>query len=148
MDYIREELLRQKRVLAALMSGGTPEAADAEDGLENVVSASQRADVDKQVERAISVSDEAEAISRLASVQRASDHAERSKTRHHLSDALQESEMFGISEGWSFGGAGERSPGYTVTYGNSKSGEAADVRAVSRTIQRDARRYDGGFSIY
>ncbi len=27
-------------------------------------------------------------------------------------------------------------------------GEAADAKALSRTFQRDARRYDGGFSLY
>ena len=26
--------------------------------------------------------------------------------------------------------------------------EQTDVRAMSRAVQRDARRYDGGFSIY
>lgn len=32
--------------------------------------------------------------------------------------------------------------------GGSRSAAAAEARAVSRAVERDARRYDGGFSIY
>ena len=131
MDYIQEELLRQKRALEALMTGSvrqmeeTAESAEAErlrevQGAEEVLRGRMAAAWE------------------MAGGERRGLRAGKTGTvetgRGRNGGAVQEIMA---------GGAVRE-----VRYVNRGRTAQADVQAISRTIQRDARRYDGGFSLY
>lgn len=141
MNYIREELLRQQRALAALMSGEEPDLAE----------------------------ERGEGLADLA-------REEREELRGHgdtlgyggrplnrsVSRAAEGVPFFkpaGVENGepaipWAVVGTGAEPGTAGVTAGRwpvsgAPAAETAmDLRSVSRGIQRDARRYDGGFSMY
>lgn len=145
MDYIQEELLRQKRALTVLMSGKTREQEDAEHEESGVTSGSEL------VWQALAGGKRKQIVpgNNLERTERLP--VQELKRSAEYGTAVMESGGMVIS---GYGGtrASEtdvmRVPGYIVPYERSADGSAANVRAVSRSIQRDARRYDGGFSIY
>jgi len=122
MDYIQEELLRQKRALEVLMTGGV-----------------------RQTERAA----ERAETERLPAVRGAE------KLLHGRETAVQHvagGKRHGLrARASGTGGNGSVQSGGAVRevrfMGRSQTVQT-DVQAISRTIQRDARRYDGGFSLY
>lgn len=138
MNYIQEELLRQRNALAALMSGTTAEEAE-----ERERSGPDRAEwkgggtaaTDKDAEgamgRAGETGVEAVAVSGKAAGRQAGDLRSGAPQRSGGWTALQRTEPWRT-------GSGVAMP----------ERMAMDLRAVSRGIQRDARRYDGGFSTY
>lgn len=199
MDYIREELLRQRAVLARLLLGRTAEEAEREEER----AAGQAEDIwsdDTQLEgleeflasRALAAGERSGRGRRLLQT----GEEERWEVYNALSEDLSEAALrreLGESER----AYAARRPGetdmvsstayrlretdrragrrYAVpgtararrTGGISESGEAlfvpgnvmdmdirsaieetADARELSRVIQRDARRYDGGFTLY
>lgn len=130
MDYIQEQLLRQRKALAVLMNGGTGAAAEAE-------TAAERTAV-----RSAADTEEVPAQRRVVSSQ--TRMAARSRVRQETNagaaaDAVRAAAMDRPV-------TAER--GEIMFVGGGGQTAATDAEAVSRAIQRDARRYDGGFSLY
>ena len=143
MDYIREELLRQKRILSVLMIGGQRKEPE---------------ETERGEDKSLSVQPAAERTGRL----------------HTAWEAEPEPAQF--LQGWTEHGeprfSGIRTAGFRrgreegwrgreilnteelvssirmAPYRRAVSEMTVDARELSRSIQRDARRYDGGFSIY
>lgn len=144
MDYIQEELLRQRRILSVLMTGSQRKEAEATENRE----------------------DES-----LSAVQHVAERTEQSRTAWEA-----EPEPAQFLQGWTEHGeprfSGIRTAGFRrgreegwrgreilnteelvssirmAPYRRAVSEMTVDARELSRSIQRDARRYDGGFSIY
>lgn len=150
MNYIQEELLRQRNALAALMSGTTaeeteaqersgPDRAERKDG--------KKAAADRAAEGVMgraggtgaeAVTASGEAVEEEASVLKEA-AADRRDAELHASTPKR-------SGGWT---ALQRMESWRTGSGTAAADRTAmDLRAVSRGIQRDARRYDGGFSAY
>lgn len=126
MDYVREELLRQKRALEALMLGAAEEERAGEESLPPVEDRPE----DGATERL-----------RSPSAVKGSGRAVRlSKTEAAERSLRRGAEWFAQEA------AVERLP--AAEGGASAVVMRSDARRLSRTIQRDARRYDGGFTIY
>ena len=129
MDYIREELLRQNRILTRLMIG-----ENSQDELEPVAkedhSFSEEKDESAETRWSRSAVEELTAAG-IAAV--GTDGDERPRLQ-------RKSESDSGETGWS--------AFYAVRKDPKETGDATNIRAMSRYIQRDARRYDGGFSIY
>ena len=143
MDYIQEELLRQRKILSVLMTGGQWEQAEEPGRGEEEQPLGQQA-ADSQEERRRSTRESAEALLRRHS---------RSESFGNLPGEIR---MSGVR---SDGETVQRGPGMLVTegpaveprialYDRTVAEGTAGARELSRSIQRDARRYDGGFSIY
>lgn len=168
MNYIREELLRQREILAALMSGGDREQQeddqqiadlmeDEREGLRGGERAELRRTRPGQKDRAGTQStDEAWALETTG--------FERAWREHAWAAAEGETDPDGLramAEAWTASEEArvpveeERSVasqpaaimGRTLFAGEGTA-TPLNVRSVSRGIQRDARRYDGGFSMY
>ena len=144
MDYIREELLRQKRLLAALMTGGhekETEVEEGESGKDEGVPAMLAA-----AERVKRMRGEGETETAVRLRERGErDGASAAKTR--ISGIYSDGEE--SRRRWEAVPAQESTLSVHVApYGWTTSEPSADARDLSRSIQRDARRYDGGFSIY
>ena len=139
MNYIREELLRQQRALAALMSGEEPDLAEERgEGLADLAR--------EEREELRGHGDTAGYGGRPLS---------RSVSRAAEGVPFFEPAAFENGEPaipWAVAGTGAEPGTAGVTAGRRPVSEAAgtamDLRSVSRGIQRDARRYDGGFSMY
>ena len=164
MDYVREELLRQQAVLAALMGGGreseTAEQAGqrrAAGGAEERLAGDLSGEwMDSALEGGETNPGEMGPRVRLAGSGATRPDALRTGRPsapgfygvggRERPAAWQETMgpvlrmRAGLSEVFAGGGLG--SPDRSAVQGS------ADVQAVSRAIQRDARRYDGGFTIY
>lgn len=138
MNYIQEELLRQRKALAALMSGAPAQEAEEQER--------------SGLERAELKTGETAAADRAAA-------GDRGRAGEAGAEELSASgKAAGRQVGDLRSGASQRSGGWTALQRTGPwqtgSGAAAadrtetDLRAVSRGVQRDARRYDGGFSTY
>ena len=127
MDYVREELLRQRRVLEALLSGTVPE---------------QEKEENTDVERSASAP-QTEWERTAAGTVPEKNTERRGSHRMSRAEVEREGRMGGMAEGAEWFRV-QNLPNGAVSAGT----EQADVRVVSRAVQRDARRYDGGFSIY
>lgn len=126
MDYVREELLRQNRALEALMRAG---AAEEEREAERAESVRQRtADGTGRGMRTSDFAEPSGAEYRLRGGF-ARELPERRERPLWAESAAQRVEM----------------PEETLGIGGHRQ---TDVREVSRAIERDARRYDGGFTMY
>lgn len=187
MDYIREELLRQQRALAALMTGReTSEAkhvrAEAsgtaitglEAGAGGVIKRSgwgkgaspaapgyATADLGREPENTRAAGTDAEKSGETDGTETA-EEPESLRGRRAVAAALQERRS-GRTEGYAgmlrntagdgrvVGDAGISVSEAAVLWGPADlpaGGASADARALSWAFQRDARRYDGGFSLY
>lgn len=179
MDYIREELLRQQRVLAALMTGEDR----AEKRAPEKEPAPDRADETAWEETAgrLGPADGADTAGRLgketspawagyaetglgegakggaAEKTAAPERWETVRARERwLGDGgslKAKSEAAGAAWQAAAGSVGESgdswpSGGGALWAALPASGGLADARTLSRAFQRDARRYDGGFSLY
>ena len=142
MDYIQEELLRQRRILSVLMTGSQRKEAEATENRED----ESLSAVQPVAERTEQSRTAWEAESALL-VQGWTEHPE------PLSAGIRKAGFRGVrEEGW----RGKEAliteelatPVRMVPYERAVPETSADAREISRSIQRDARRYDGGFSIY
>lgn len=149
MNYIQEELLRQRNALAALMSGTTAEEAEERersgpDRAERKTGKKAAADrgSDGVMGRAGETGAEAVAVSGEAMEEEVSVLKEAADRR----DAELRASTPKRSGGWT--ALQRMEPWRTGSGASGTERTAMDLRAVSRGIQRDARRYDGGFSAY
>ena len=130
MDYIREEFLRQRRALERLMTGGakTVEAEGAEETAPAYGMYVKGERPDAVENRAVSAAEAGRAVVRRVAAGK--------------SGALR---RIGVPAAAAAGAAGLAA---VESVSAVMRTEKTDARAVSRAIQRDARRYDGGFSLY
>ena len=119
MDYIQEELLRQKKLLTALMVGE--------------VRFSSEETPEETTARRDEMLTSQNAPERDLRVMRRSAHEGAAGSRRTI-DRETEIETDGS--------------GRVLRLAERDRSARADAQAVSRMIQRDARRYDGGFSLY
>ena len=129
MDYIREELLRQNRILTRLMVGeDSRNDRDATEQDRRIFPAEKELAARARWSRA--------AVEELTAAGIAV-----AETGGDENTRLQRKPESNSGEtGWnSF---------YAVWKDPKGREETTNIRAMSQTIQRDARRYDGGFSIY
>ena len=142
MDYIREELLRQKTILSVLMGGGQPkeqeEPGTTGDGL---LSGGQTgAGAREQIPTARETEPLRPLHGRSGSAVIPS--AERiGAAVFGGREAVRRRQVFSAEEE-------PAAPVYAVRYERTAPEADAGAKEFSRSIQRDARRYDGGFSIY
>ena len=129
MDYIREELLRQNRILKRLMVG------------EDSQNERDTTEQDRRVFPAEKELDARTRWSRAAVEELTAAGITVAETGGDENPRLQRKPESDSGEtGWnSF---------YVAWKGSKEREETTNIRAMSRSIQRDARRYDGGFSIY
>ena len=161
MDYIQEELARQQLALAALLRGPAVwekrEAEVAPDlqsqtlikrGQTSAVSNRERFLEGRTIKEAepMSVIQTGDAEKTVLRSEKGSlfHAAERGEGRRALPVRHQPE-----SGGWAWGGLVPEAVN-TVWEMEPEAAPrmAANVRAVSRAVQRDARRYDGGFTLY
>jgi len=128
MDYVREELLRQRMALERLMTGG----AEREPVPESQEDATRALTADEE---------RAEAIRRVSRKGERRDTARRSRRAEHGQSNLPRSESRGAAEAEPLARWGERRAA------SASESIRIGARQVSRAIERDARRYDGGFTI-
>ena len=155
MNYIREELLRQREILAALMSGedrGQQEddqqtddlMEDQREGLRGGERAELRSTRPGQKDRAGIQSADKVWTPETAGLE--SDWTDRTQavaetwTASEDARVPMEEERFMASQPASIMGR--------TLFAGEGTATPLNVRSVSRGIQRDARRYDGGFSMY
>lgn len=173
MDYIREELLRQQRALAALMMGGEPlvpaeagqEAAlygesvglEADGNGARVWNGREREAFSAPVSRTRSVGwgkteraqgepDAAGAV--FGAYGHFLGRVEPQRGRAGRAGTLQGAAWSGHASGAAGGLPAEATAPREAEAFAASGGDAADARALSQMFQRDARRYDGGFSLY
>lgn len=159
MNYIQEELLRQRRALAALMSGTTAEETEERENNSGAERAAKKSSGPENVawessESAASFQDTGEAMKRAGGTRK-----EELSASREAAAGWQDGETSGNhKDGALRSSAPKRSGGWTALRrtepwqaGSGAAGTeqpATDLRAVSQGFQRDARRYDGGFSAY
>ena len=159
MNYVQEELLRQERVLTVLLSGqrtarreeAPPEQAEADPGstaareTDAPLRAAARAGTQRAGDQAASRADPAEADGTPEG-----GTAGGSPGRETL--ARRTGGRAGRGTPAAAWGSGIPQPGVPGRRGTASGGfpEAGGVsaEALSQAIQRDARRYDGGFTLY
>lgn len=143
MDYIREELLRQKKILSVLMGGGQQNEAEEMNRKENETLPGEQV-----------------AAGGWGQVRAAQEMVP--ATSRHLWSRRDGLEKNNAAARTIAAGSGRRTrpteagsiveemgvPAYAVRYEQTAVEGNAGAREFSRSIQRDARRYDGGFSIY
>ena len=119
MDYIQEELLQQRKVLAALMAGPGRKNTKTDDPAEQEYEDGKRKNSMWQKNRKVTAAgkgvDDLTLVPTIAA---------------------------GIAAGM------ERGGNMLMVRDTVISASARDAQELSRAIQRDARRYDGGFSLY
>lgn len=119
MDYIQEELLRQRKALAALMVGHRSKDTEPDDPTEKEHEGGKRKNSVWQKNRKMTVAGEGGV--------------------DWLPDPMR---YAGVAA------SAEENSGVLVVNGSVSSVSLRDAQELSRAIQRDARRYDGGFSLY
>lgn len=147
MDYMGELLRRQRDALTALLLGGETEETRAGDGgtVENAVyaGAARSMETEGDLARSAGAEETVPAAGGYRERERETSMAAPGRTRRELVTRDAAGEWGTV---WS-PDSGFTGWGGTWPTGSSAVGESG-VREVSRAIQRDARRYDGGFSIY
>ncbi|MDO4314837.1 MAG: hypothetical protein Q4C45_03605 [Oscillospiraceae bacterium] len=181
MDYIREELLRQQRALAALMTGGE-DAETAEDGWP-AASDAESAGAKTDTGAAAAWSGRGKGTSPAAPEYAGAEPGGEAGRVPAEDAAAEETDgtegpgepgvfgrRSGENSGLLAGGAGRAGTPWGAAGGKAAgdaglllsetaapwetagfpadAGGAAGARALSLAFQRDARRYDGGFSLY
>jgi hypothetical protein len=192
LDYIQEELTRQRQALAALMLGGsqetretsnrasTSESAGIEETLAAILAAAATGDLtdgtalldggaiatlaaQRVQEKLAGSAEPSETAALQSSAETMTDRA--AATEERTAAAAMRNTAAERRETIRAGAVSRRQTGtaapranvqtagnedvaavWAAAGGGSRSG--TDVREVSRAVQRDARRYDGGFSIY
>ena len=129
MDYIREELLRQNRILTRLMVGkDSQNERDAPEQDRRVFSAEKETAARTRWSR---VAVEELTAAGIAVAETGGDKSRRMQRKTESDSDETEWNSF-----------------YAVWKDPKEREETTNIREMSRSIQRDARRYDGGFSIY
>lgn len=142
-----ELLRRQRAALTALLLGGeTAEKRTADDGTTaepERLAAARAVETQQDPARSAGVEETAPAAGKYRAQERETGTADSGRSRRELvtRDAAGEWGTVWPPDSGFTGWGG------TWLTGGSAVGETG-VREVSRAIQRDARRYDGGFSIY
>ena len=142
MNYIREELLRQRTILSVLMGGGQPnEPKEPEPNRDGTLSGGQ---ADAGAGEQTRTVQETETIRTLRGQSGRSEipAAERMGTAVPAGrETAWRRQVFSAEEEMA---VPVRAARYERTVMEADTG----AKELSRSIQRDARRYDGGFSIY
>lgn len=149
MNYIQEELLRQRRALAALMSGQEPETEETP-----APETPERAlDQDRRLARRGEPGTARDGGTEMGAGTRERRAADMG--RESVQDTLPgggglwETETARrVSEHRIEPGADWLAGPWAAANAASAGERGVDLRTVSRGFQRDARRYDGGFSMY
>lgn len=131
VDYIQEELLRQKRALEALMIGGVRQTEETAESTER--------------NRLHSVQEPEGMLRGRMTAVRSAAGGKRRGLRIGTSEAAESGRVWrGSAAQEAVAGGADRD----VRWMSRSQIAQVDVQEISRTIQRDARRYDGGFSLY
>ena len=142
MDYIREELLRQRSILSVLMAGGQNDGTEEHRTVENeTLKREQGMEQQDHRPRTFGQADQLFRLSgrsvwptdRTEEKRRSGIRSGRGTERRRKNPVIAEdnAELF-----------------QTILHESVVSETVTDVRTLSRSIQRDARRYEGGFTIY
>ena len=147
MDYMGELLRRQRDALTALLlGGGTAEKRDSEVGTgaePERMAAVRTMETEEGLARSAGAEGTVSAAGKYRVQERETGTAVPGQTRRAL---LPRDAAGAWGTAWSPDGSFTDGDSRWMA-GGSAVGESG-VREVSRAIQRDARRYDGGFSIY
>ena len=161
MDYVQEELLRQQMLLSFLLGAGHGTEEPAESGPDRSPDAertwpAESSGTEASAERTDEIRQEAAApqirISR-SSRKETGPQTDPARTSEALLPETQTAVRLRTAESDSrsgsahFGLQDSADWIWAPAVGRTAGGSAAPLE-VSRAIQRDARRYDGGFSIY
>ena len=147
MNYIQEELLRQKRLLTELLlrEGGSTarnyESAEETEMLTYVSGNTVAQQVEARAGRTVFAGNRAQR--RSVAVESAEHEAIPSYRETNVV-----SEPFWKRGRQNMAGQGGADSVVVRQRTGGVGGTQTDARALSRAVQRDARRYDGGFSIY
>ena len=153
MDYIRRELLRQQAALARLLLGGGKEN---EEQLADAAGLARRGETSGHPVTAGN-KPETPLDTAAQSLRRGLPLAERLPEDRRPAVEQRDDGEAAAWAGPRFARRGPVRPfppadsGETAEQGfwrRLETGERSDEKALSRMIQRDARRYDGGFSLY
>lgn len=138
MNYIQEELLRQRQALAALMSGKQPEP-EAEQAAPEAAAQEQP---DAWWEQAA----ETAGPSRRSAAGAAAEQILPADRRWPVFSGVGGAVRAAAEQG--DGTVRRNVPVWLTADAPRRETGGVELRAVSRGFQRDARRYDGGFSMY
>jgi len=146
MDYVRWELERQKRVLTALLYDGRPlaeqEIMDTEQANSYGTNLEQK---QQKTEKLVKTGFVEQADETFGHASQGIDKRPTRDSRSYASYRMRWVPRTFNSHGGEMREVHQtRNVAASQLTGNVKP----DVRGMSRAIQRDARRYDGGFSIY
>lgn len=136
MDFIREELLRQKDLLTVLMTGKTREQTEEYEPAEEELS--RRYILGEQNVFWPAAPDHHGDLWEETAAER-SGPAKTERVRRQFAPHS--------GRHWTQNRTEEAAGAVFVMPHREAAGQRADVRKLSRKIQQDARRYDGGFSI-
>lgn len=143
MDYIQDMLLRQRQALAVLLLGG--ETADGQEPGAQPPQETAAAERERTA-RGLDMHRGQDAAETGAASGRQAEPAGTGAVRRGRGEtAAQGRVQFGLRKDGQEAGPVHV---WTGPAGAENAETAAEARAVSRAVQRDARRYDGGFSIY
>lgn len=163
MDYIREELLRQQAALTALLLGSAGEdTADSTPKIEKGASL-KTPEIWKYTQAWLKQATGAGAKTELSAAQAWAGELPQSAdspSQYNTGEAGPAAEM--VQRYWAFGGEEEQPLGETAPQSLGKplarqtmeflwspeERKSSGVRDISLALERDARRYDGGFSLY
>lgn len=133
MDYIQDILQRQKRVLETLMASGFRQTEISAEELE-----------EDRLHRAQSEADAPHGSSQKSERKQSAGESHRLLSRARGSGEAAKTGNGGMT--WErTGGTAREAVRQRIDQSRSTQ---VDAQAVSQLIQRDARRYDGGFSLY
>lgn len=141
MDYIREELLRQRSAWAALLrSGQRDEAEPLTERGETEIKARELA-----MENGRSYGLRAAEMEMAAAAQRGTRQTRRTNTAKRRREAAAAET---VAAGWSSAVDGNESDRAVMPLLRPERRQEQGAKELSRVIQRDSRRYDGGFALY
>ena len=153
MDYVQEELARQRRVLTVLMMGGQTESGEKDESSEDLIRREERS-AEERTEMTRFLPEETgnnRQLTRMTEEQNAVQETIR-RTREQRDEKRRGN---GIAEPLEMNTEKERSLRSDVVRERTVTeilwvddGGTSGVGDLSRTFERDARRYDGGFSLY
>lgn len=141
MDYIREELLRQRNAWTALLRSGQRDEAEPLTEHEET----ERRAQELAMENGQSYELRAAEMDVAAAAQRGTGQVRRTNTVRRRREAAAAEVAVA---GWS-GAANSSSPDRAVMpLLRPERRQEQGAKELSRVIQRDSRRYDGGFALY
>jgi len=153
MDYVQEELARQRRILAVLMMGGQVDAGGQDEGSERLTRQAELSAMER-TESSRSLPEEPDAYRQIARMAKEQDvigeNIRRTRTKRdeeRRSTVMTEpTEMIAEEERDLHGNVVRERTVTEILWVDD--GGTSGVGDLSRMFERDARRYDGGFSLY